>query len=107
MATNSADSFVGKTTAQVPHLVNMLHAKEASMHVDNPTSVSCFYPQSSLELACDIYVFLAHMQEAQTSSPDSSVDETARTPLPDTVRKSHAKKAFTNSGIHITVSDHP
>ena len=60
-----------------------------------------------MELACDIYVFLAHMQEAQTGSPDSSVDETARTPLPDTVRNSHAKKALINSGIHITVSDHP
>ena len=34
------------------------------------------------------------MQEAQTGSPDSSVDETAGTPLPDTVRKSHAKKAL-------------
>ena len=34
------------------------------------------------------------MQEAQTGSPDSSVDETARTPLPDAVRKSHAKKAL-------------
>ena len=80
------------------NLVDMSLAKPASMHVDNPAAV---------ELACDIYVFLAHMQEAQTGSPDSSVDEAASTPLPDTVRKSHAKKALTNSGIHITVSDHP
>ena len=80
------------------NLVDMSLAKAASMHVDNPAAV---------ELACDIYVFLAHMQEAQTGSPDSSVGETAGPPLPDAVRKSHAKKALTNSGIHIAVSDHP
>ena len=40
MAANSADSLVGKTTAQVPNLVDILLAEEASMHVDNPTSVS-------------------------------------------------------------------
>ena len=40
----------GKTTAQVPHLLNMLHAEEASMHVDNPTSVSFFIPNRHLSL---------------------------------------------------------
>ena len=90
----------------MPNLVEMLLAEEASMHVGNPTSIY-FYPQSSLELASDIYVLLAHIQEAQTGSLDSSVDETTTTPVPDAVGISHAKKASVHSCIHIAFGDHP
>ena len=77
-----------------------LIAEEPSAHVDHPTSI-CFSPHSSLELACDIHVLLAHIQEAQTGSLDSSVDGIT-TPVPDAVGMSHAKKVLVHSCIDIT-----